>query len=45
MMADEAGHAIDYEALAADNFDTFFEVRRKSLLELIAAATLSAKLS
>ncbi len=31
-------HHIDYEALAADDFDSSFEARRKSLLELIAAA-------
>jgi hypothetical protein len=31
-------HHIDYEALAEDNFDRFFEERRKSLLELIASA-------
>lgn len=31
-------HHIDYEALAADDFDGFFEARRESLLELIASA-------
>ena len=31
-------HHIDYEALAADDFDGFFEARRKNLLELIASA-------
>ena len=31
-------HHIDYEALAADNFDSYFEARRKNLLELIASA-------
>lgn len=31
-------HHVDYEALAADDFDGFFEARRENLLELIAAA-------
>lgn len=31
-------HHVDYDLLAADDFDGFFEVRRKRLLDLIAAA-------